>query len=138
MTHTPDHSPPLPAALASPNHVARPLTLAARGEALAAEYLAHQGFAILDRNWHSRYGEIDLLAREGSTVIAVEVKTRSGTGFGDPLTAITARKAARLRRLLFEWLRAQRVRSEHLRIDAVGIVLRPGRAPQIDHLRGIS
>lgn len=138
MTYIHDPSPLRPDPQDPHDSLGPTLTLAARGEALAAGYLETLGFTILARNWHSRYGELDLVAREEDTVVAVEVKTRGGVGFGDPLSAITARKAARLRRLLFEWLRTQRVRSEHLRIDAVGIVLLPGREPQIDHLRGIS
>lgn len=109
-----------------------------RGEAIAAEYLAAQGFRILERNWRTRHGELDIVAREHRTVVAVEVKTRSGTGYGTPLEAITARKAARLRRLLLDWRRARSAHGLELRIDAVGITLLPGAAPRIDHLRGIS
>ncbi|MCW2288123.1 putative endonuclease [Leucobacter luti] len=114
------------------------LTLGARGEAVAADFLATLGYRILDRNWHSRYGELDLVVRDGDALVAVEVKTRGGEKFGDPLTAITARKVGRLRRLLFEWVRTHQERSKELRIDAVGITILPGQQPQVDHLRGIS
>lgn len=116
--------------------------LGARGETLAAAYLEARGFRILDRNWRCRYGELDLVARDdgsnGRAIVAVEVKTRSGTGYGAPLEAVTARKAARLRRLLLSWLREHDERAPALRVDAIGIVLRAGADPRIDHLRGIS
>lgn len=113
--------------------------LGARGEALAAEYLEGLGYRLLDRNWRSgREGELDLIARDGAEIVAVEVKTRSGTTAGHPLEAITLRKAQRLRRLLLSWVRDRHPRASKLRIDAVGIVMRPGEEPRIQHLKGIA
>ncbi|WP_336991381.1 YraN family protein [Leucobacter sp. VD1] len=112
-------------------------TLGAHGEAIAAAFLEERGFVILDRNWRNRYGELDLIAQEGRALVAVEVKTRSGDGFGSPLSAITARKASRLRRLLLDWARAHDSRAPEMRIDAVGITLCGDSTPRIDHLRGI-
>lgn len=122
---------------------ARPLShnqaLGARGEALAEQYLLERGYRLLAKNWRCRHGEIDLIMRDGDTIVAVEVKTRSGSGFGSPLEAITVTKANRVRMLLLEWLRERRTHAPRLRIDAIGIVIRPGTgAPRIDHLRGIS
>ncbi|GAA2187288.1 YraN family protein [Leucobacter alluvii] len=113
-------------------------TLGARGEAIAGEYLEGLGCRIVDRNWRNRHGELDLVVTDHGVVVAVEVKTRSGDGYGTPLEAITARKAARLRRLLLDWVRVHQQPASGLRIDAVGIILRAGTAPHIDHLRGIS
>ncbi|WP_017794406.1 YraN family protein [Leucobacter salsicius] len=128
-------------------------TVGARGEAIAAAYLEGLGFHVLDRNWHSRYGELDLVVVDEGTLVAVEVKTRTGLGYGHPLQAITQRKADRLRRLLLDWCRSSEANAtgfaddtgqparpwwERLRVDAIGIVLRPGASPSIDHLRGIS
>lgn len=112
--------------------------LGAEGEALATAYLEARGYRILARNWRCRYGELDIVARDGEAVVAIEVKTRSGEGYGSPLEAITARKSSRLRRLLLEWARANGARRAPLRVDAVGITLRPGASPRIEHVRGIS
>lgn len=113
--------------------------LGARGEALAAEYLQSLGCEVLDRNWRSgRTGELDLVVRDRDHVVAVEVKTRSGRGYGTPFESITARKTDRLRTLLHSWVRAHRPVSGSLRIDAVAVTLLPGEAPQIEHLRGIA
>ncbi|CAG7601515.1 YraN family protein [Leucobacter soli] len=113
--------------------------LGARGEALAAEYLEGIGYHLLARNWRSgRAGELDLIARDGDEIVAIEVKTRSGLQAGHPLEAITLAKARRLRRLLLDWAHAHHERGAALRIDAIGILLRPDRAPDIHHLQGIS
>ncbi|QIM16781.1 YraN family protein [Leucobacter insecticola] len=113
-------------------------TLGAYGESLAAEYLTGLGFHILERNWRTRAGELDLIARDRQTLVAIEVKTRSGTGYGNPLEAITAQKMLRLRHLLLDWAHETRAHGHGLRVDAVGITLRANQTPRIDHLRGIS
>lgn len=113
--------------------------LGAYGEALAAEYLQSLGCEVLDRNWRSgRTGELDLVVRDCGHIVAVEVKTRSGRGYGSPFEAITARKAHRLRTLLLCWVREHRPISGTLRIDAIAVMLPPGEAPDIEHIRGIS
>ena len=63
--------------------------LGRRGEALAAAYLEVRGYRIIDRNWRCAQGEIDLVATINERVVFVEVKTRSGLGYGHPLEAIT-------------------------------------------------
>lgn len=123
----------------SPGQRSHNLELGARGEQLAAEYLLGIGCEILARNWRSgRTGELDLVVRERGVLVAVEVKTRSGRGYGSPFEAITARKAARLRDLLLSWVRTHHPHADGLRIDAIAVMLCEGQPPQIEHLRGIS
>jgi len=113
--------------------------LGARGEALAAEYLEARGYRIVDRNWRGgRQGELDLVARDGEEIVAVEVKTRSGTASGHPFEAITPAKARRLRGLLLSWVREHREHADGLRVDAIGIVLPAHEAARIEHLRSIA
>ena len=69
------------------------------GEHLAAQHLVRAGMVVLDRNWRGVGGELDLVLRDGRTLVICEVKTRSSTAFGSPLEGVTATKAARLRRL---------------------------------------
>ena len=59
------------------------------GERLAAEYLQQAGMRILDRNWRCAEGELDIVAAERRVLVACEVKTRSGLGFGSPLEAVS-------------------------------------------------
>jgi len=107
------------------------------GENVAAAHLTAAGLTILERNWRCDIGEIDIVARDGDVLVVCEVKTRSGLGFGAPLEGVTARKAARLRRLAARWVRERRVHPPGIRIDLVG-VLQDGRgAAQVEHVRGV-
>ena len=111
--------------------------LGAYGERLAADHLAAAGMTLLARNWRCPIGEIDIVARDGDVLVICEVKTRSSTAFGHPLEAVSARKAARLRRLAAAWITATGVHPADVRIDLVG-VLRPARgAAAIEHVRGV-
>lgn len=107
------------------------------GEDLAAEHLLAAGMVVLDRNWRCREGELDLVAREpDGTIVFVEVKTRSGTGFGEPAEAVGRRKAAKVRAVACRWLAERRPPgSAELRFDVVGVVRRRGCAPVLTHLR---
>jgi putative endonuclease len=82
--------------------------LGPRAEAEAAAYLERKGYAILERNYRLPFGEIDIVAREGGTVVFVEVKARSGAGFGGPEAAVDSRKRRKLLRAAAAWLQSRR------------------------------
>lgn len=112
--------------------------LGALGEQVAVEHLCGLGLRIVARNWRCRYGELDVIAAdEDGTLVFVEVKTRSGDGFGGLEQAVTPQKVRRLRRLAGLWLADQDRRWPRLRIDVVRV--RAGRAaiPEVTHLRGV-
>ncbi|WP_405060453.1 YraN family protein [Kribbella sp. NBC_01505] len=106
------------------------------GEDLASRYLTTQGLVVLERNWRCDIGEIDIVAREGDTLVICEVKTRRGLGYGSPLESITYRKLTTLRKLAGAWLRSHQVRPAGVRIDIVSVLIDQGAPPQVDHLRG--
>lgn len=112
-----------------------------RGEDVAARHLEELGWQILARNWRCPAGELDLIAVEhdgrGPTLVVCEVKCRTGLGYGDPLEAITYAKLAKLRDLTQHWLRSQAQYWPRIRLDAVGVLLRRGYAPQVNHVRGL-
>jgi putative endonuclease len=112
--------------------------LGRRGEDAAAAHLAAKGLQVVARNWRCRHGEIDIVASEGGTLVFCEVKTRSGLGFGSPLSAITPVKQARLRRLVGVYLADSGGHPGPVRIDAVGILWHPGQEPDVIHLRGVA
>ena len=113
--------------------------LGAMGEALAVDHLTRMGLRILDRNWRCRYGELDVIASDEATrtVVFVEVKTRTGDGFGGLAHAVTERKVRRLRRLAGLWLAGQDGRWAAVRIDMIGVRVGRQRTPEITHLQGI-
>jgi putative endonuclease len=107
------------------------------GEDLAAEHLAAQGLQVLERNWRCREGELDIVAREGRVLVFVEVKARSGTGFGTPAEAVGPVKARRIRGLACRWLAEHRpAGAQELRFDVVSVVRRRGCTAELVHLRG--
>lgn len=111
------------------------------GERLAAEHLTRRGFAILERNYRTRGGELDLVAFDGRVLVFCEVKTRrSGGSCGGPFEAVSAAKQARVRRLASSWLRErgrERPYAEVVRCDAIGVTVDAGgRLISLEHLEG--
>ena len=110
--------------------------LGRRGENEAAAYLTGLGYRIVDRNWRCPSGEIDIVALDGTELVIVEVKTRSGRGYGDPLEAVIPQKLTRLCVLAGAWRRAHRgVRARTTRIDLIGVLIPRHEQPVVDHLR---
>lgn len=121
----------------TPASAAARQALGAYGEEVAARHLAGLGLVVLERNWRCPEGEIDLVLREGSTLVVCEVKTRTSLAAGTPHEAITDAKLARLKRLGERWAEERGVRPAGTRIDLVA-VLRPRRGPAVvDHVRGL-
>lgn len=111
--------------------------LGAYGEEVAAGHLVRCGLEILDRNWRCEVGELDIVARDGPTLVAVEVKTRASTAFGHPAEAVSPRKLRRLRQLVWRWLIAHERHAPHVRIDVITVIQGHVGPPQIEHLTGV-
>ena len=120
------------------------LRLGRLGERIAEDHLVERGYEILDRNFRTREGELDLVAADADSLVFCEVKARlaagvSGGPFG-PLTAVGPRKRTQLRRMAGRWLveRGRLAgRREVLRFDAIGISLdRRGNLLDLEHLEG--
>ena len=101
------------------------------GEDLAAAALKKQGYKILERNFVTPLGEIDLIARQGQVLVVVEVKTRRGSSFGAPQDAVHPGKQGRLRRLADYYLKAKRLTGTPVRFDVVAVTL-AGDEPQVE------
>jgi len=108
--------------------------LGIRGERLAAAHLERLGYTILDRNYRSGRREVDLIVGLGDLVAFVEVKTRAGEGFGHPLEAITALKRREVERVAVRWQQRNGRPWQLYRFDAVGVLIRSGAAPVIEHI----
>ncbi len=96
-------------------------------------YLRRRGYTLLERNYRTRYGELDLVLRHQDTLVFVEVKMRRGVGFGHPLEAVTARKQAAIRALAESYLSEREPGFEAVRFDVVGILANDG-TPRIVHI----
>jgi putative endonuclease len=114
--------------------------LGALGEQLAAEHLIRLGFEIVERNYRTRWGELDIVAYDGQTLAFCEVKTRRvAPGGGSPFDAVRARKRSQVRKMAGSWLieRNDRPYADALRFDAIGISFDlGGRLVALEHLEG--
>jgi len=115
----------------------RKRAIGAFGERVAERHLRARGLVLLDRNWRCEEGELDLVLRDGATLVACEVKTRSSGACGSPHEAISAAKLDRLRRLAVRWAAAHHARADGIRIDLVAVVLQPRGAPVVEHVAGL-
>jgi uncharacterized protein (TIGR00252 family) len=101
------------------------------GEDLAAAVLEKQGYKILERNYQTPLGELDLIARHGKVLVFVEVKTRKSLRFGAPQEAVSPAKQARLQRLADYYLKEKRLKEVKVRFDVVGITW-GAEGPQVE------
>ena len=85
-------------------------------------YLIQNGYTLVERNYRTRRGEIDLIVRKDDTLVFVEVKLRRGTGFGGPLEAVTPRKQHTLRSVAEHYLYTRSAHYDTLRFDVIGIL----------------
>ena len=108
------------------------------GETLALRHLERRGFTLVARNHRTRFGEIDLIVCDATTLVFCEVKTRRA-GPGSPWDALGETKRAQVRRMAAAYLAetVDRPRVADLRFDAIGVVIDArGRLVRLDHLEG--
>ena len=110
-------------------------TIGREGEKLAEEYLVKRGYKILERNWGSKWGEIDLICKRKNTLVFVEVKTKTGEEFGSPEEMVNRRKLEKVKRMAATYrLKVNGLR----RIDVVAVVLNyDGSVGRIDHYENV-
>ena len=113
------------------------LRLGQSGEELAADHLARRGFQILDRNYRTRWGELDIVAFDGRALVFCEVKSRTAEPrYGAPFEALHPAKRAQVRRMARAWLagRTDRPFAASIRFDAIGVVFdRSGGLLALEH-----
>ena len=115
-----------------PEHLQR----GARGEKLACRFLRRHGYKVLYRNFRGRTGgEIDIVCRDGDTLVFVEVKTRTREDFGRPFEAVRRDQQRRISRGALAWLRMLDNPDILFRFDVVEVVIRDGAAPRIELIR---
>lgn len=103
------------------------------GEELAVRYLIKKEYRILARNWRDRGGELDIVARDGGTLVFVEVKTRTSDTFALPIESVGFEKQRKLRRLAERFITRNDFTNCEVRFDVISIVAR-GAKPEIEHL----
>jgi putative endonuclease len=110
------------------------------GESAAAQHLIRRGFSILERNFRTRWGELDIVAFDGRALVFCEVKSRrAGRSGAVPLESVHPRKRRQVRRMAGRWLseRPDHPRAAVIRFDAVGVTFdQAGQLVSLEHLEG--
>lgn len=106
-----------------------------RGEKIAAKFLRKQGYQIIEKNYRSRLGEIDIVAKEDESIVFVEVKTRCSTDFGLPEEALSYDKRRRLSKLALGYLAHRRIKDTNCRFDVVSILMDNKKVRKVNHIK---
>ncbi len=108
--------------------------LGKNGEETIAKYLRKNGYKILVRNYRCKVGEIDIIAFDRPYLVFIEVKTRSGLGFGSPASAVDSRKQRQISRAAQYYLAEQQLFDSPARFDVVSLLYSEGKSLQISHI----
>ena len=96
-------------------------SLGRRGEAAAAAYLERVGMTVVERNWRCRFGELDIVALDETTLVLVEVKTRKSTAKGSPEEAVSETKQRKLLRLAEAYIAHSKISPTEIRFDVIAV-----------------
>ena len=107
--------------------------LGKEGERLAEQYLKKKGYKIVERNYRCRGAELDLIVLDRRVIVFVEVKTRTGHGFGSPFEAVEFRKQQKMIQAAQYFLNEKKLHQRDARFDVVGISW-PGGEPVVEHI----
>jgi putative endonuclease len=102
------------------------ISLGISGEDLACRELERRGYSVLERRYRTRFGEIDIVCRDGPTVVFVEVKARTSDRYGEPAGAVTLHKQARVTAMAEDYLARRHLHGVPCRFDVVAVEFEPG------------
>ncbi|MBN1540843.1 YraN family protein [candidate division KSB1 bacterium] len=109
-----------------------------QAEEIAAQYLLDLGWELIERNFRTRSGEIDLIGRDGETLVFVEVKSNRQTGFGPPEMRVDQRKQEKIAHTAECYLYSRQIIDQDCRFDVIALQWRMGRdgdKPELHHYR---
>lgn len=107
--------------------------LGVKGEGLAVEFLKRKGYRVISRNFKTPLGEIDIVARDGETLVFVEVKTRTDTAFGQPFEAVNYRKREKIKKVALYYLKNNCRKELSSRFDVLSIEINADKS-KIEHI----
>jgi putative endonuclease len=109
------------------------ILLGKEGERIAERFLKTKGYKLVERNYRCAAGELDLIVLDQRVIVFVEVKTRTGMGYGTALEAVEARKQRKMIYAAQFFLNAKKLTQREARFDVIGISW-PGTEPQVEHI----
>lgn len=95
------------------------------GESIAVKYLLENGFIILEQNFYSRFGEIDIIASDDTDIIFIEVKTRKNLSCGTPSEAVNYKKQSKIKNTALDFISQKNIVNVNFRFDVIEIILQP-------------
>ena len=111
-------------------------SLGERGETAAADEIRKKGFKILRKNYKCAIGEIDLIAEKNGRIHFIEIKTRSGRGFGDPAEAVDRKKQKKLIKLAAWYLKENKLEDPPVSFDVAAVLWKANKPPEIRLIEG--
>ncbi len=106
-----------------------------QGEELAVQHLTRQGYRIIARNFRVSCGEVDIIAQDNGVLVFIEVKTRTGSGFGSPAESVTFRKRQQISKTALVYLGQHKLTDSPARFDVVSVSLIQGAEPRIEVIK---
>lgn len=108
-----------------------------KGEEMAAKYLENKGYSVIERNFRTRFGEIDIVCWDGPILVFVEVKTKIGHDFGEPEDMVGKSKIGQVKRMGEIYVLDKNFTGQ-CRVDVVAIVLLPdGKIEKLEHYQAV-
>ncbi len=111
------------------------ISLGKCGEEIAVTYLKTCKYSVLERNYRCKCGEVDIIAREGKTLVFVEVKTRKNDSYGPPQLSVTHFKQRQISKAALSYLSSKKMGNALARFDVIAICLRGQEKPAIEHIK---
>ena len=106
------------------------------GEKFAQDYLRNKGYKILETNFYTKRGEIDIIAQKGNYIIFIEVKTRTNMKYGTPAMAVNSTKKKHIKFAAKIYLSLNKIKEQDVRFDVIEVLIMDGKC-KINHLEGI-
>lgn len=106
-----------------------------QGEEIAVAYLKNLKYLLTERNFRCKGGEVDIIAKDGKTIVFVEVKTRRGLSFGPPQLSVTAFKQRQISKSALTYLAIKGLKKVNARFDVIAVLLKENNPPVIEHIQ---
>lgn len=95
--------------------------LGKEGEDIACNFLKNKGYKIIEKNFRSKFGEIDIIAKDGNTLVFIEVKSKEGIKFGSPQEAVNRKKLEKIKKCINYFLHIKHLENSSIRLEVVAI-----------------
>ncbi len=107
-----------------------------RGENIACEYLIRIGLLVVCKNFYCRFGEIDIIAKDGEELVFIEVKTRTNNKYGNPSDSVDYNKRNHLHRAIEYFIYTKNIKNINIRVDVIEVYLKSNKV-RVNHIKNV-